>query len=114
MLKERLAAAKRVETALLAAEQAAENTFQSTVALLEAMNTARVTANLEPRTGRIETSHVSNAIQLAGALREHIFEAHAALAATRTSVLPIFAVGDNGSCPGGTGTTSAELVRLVG
>ena len=113
MLKERLAAARAVETAFVPAEEAADEAFQRIAALLVAMNAARMSAHLPMQTGRTETNHIATAIQHASAMRDHILAAHAELVMTRSTVLPAFAVGDNGECPGGIGEKSSASLRAV-
>lgn len=86
MLKERVAAAKRIATDLHDAEQAIDEAIIKIARLAATLPAARFDTNMSAIVGQDAVAKVTQAVAIAGNVRQMLAEAHVALSETQKQV----------------------------
>ena len=86
MLKERVAAAKRITTDLHDAEKAIDEAIIKIAKLAVTLPTARFDTNMSAIVGQDAVGKVTQAVAAAGTVRQMLAEAHVALSETQKQV----------------------------
>jgi hypothetical protein len=111
MLNDKIRSVHDVKRELFPAHAAAHESLSQTLRLGLALCDAHTRAGLEPHEAQIEFEEITAAIAHAGAMRNHIINAHRNLTATAalTMHVPERMIGDN--CPWPTGPSGHAIER---
>jgi hypothetical protein len=112
MLKERLAAARRIANHLTNAEEAIDDAIINLSTLMAALPAERRAVNMRASLGHDAMAKTAQAIALSGQLRTAIIDAHKALFTVQAEVgLSAYAIGPTSDTPNGMLEPETEHLR---